>query len=175
MQNRFILTIIGLILISSTGFLVYKTKEPIVLPMEAETIEVLQGRTGQVPQLTQTIQQSTINRVDDSEDEDEWEDDPKSSQSVPSSTPTSTQQTGASGSSVTLSQIALHNSRTSCWTAINGSVYDLTSWIPNHPGGEDAILYLCGIDGSDGYNAQHGGKSKPASILAGFKIGTFAK
>lgn len=78
-------------------------------------------------------------------------------------------------SNITLAHIALHNSRTSCWTAINGSVYDLTSWIPNHPGGESAILSICGTDGSNAYNNQHGGESKQASILIGFKIGTLTQ
>ena len=76
---------------------------------------------------------------------------------------------------ITLAQVATHNSRTNCWSAINGSVYDLTSWIPNHPGGEGAITGLCGIDGSIRYNSQHGGKSKPAMALAGFKVGVLAK
>ena len=78
-------------------------------------------------------------------------------------------------SGITLTQIAQHSSRSSCWSAINGGVYDLTSWIPNHPGGEQAIMSLCGIDGSNGYNGQHGGSSKTARILGGFKIGTLAK
>lgn len=76
---------------------------------------------------------------------------------------------------IPLSEIAAHNSRTSCWSAVNGGVYDLTSWIPNHPGGEEAILWMCGIDGSSGYNAQHGGSSKPARMLGGFKIGALSK
>lgn len=75
---------------------------------------------------------------------------------------------------ITLAEVATHNSRNSCWSAINGSVYDLTSWIPNHPGGEQTILSLCGIDGSSGYNGQHGSKSKPARVLGGFKLGILA-
>lgn len=95
---------------------------------------------------------------------------------IPTSAPAQTASTTQSTSSgITLAQIAKHNSRTSCWSAINGSVYNLTSWIPNHPGGEQAILSLCGIDGSSGYNTQHGGSPKPAQMLAGFKIGVLAK
>ena len=86
-----------------------------------------------------------------------------------------TQQPPTSGADITLSQIVAHNSRVSCWSAINGNVYDLTSWIPYHPGGEQKILSLCGIDGSNTYNAKHGGQSKQAAILAGFKIGILAK
>lgn len=71
----------------------------------------------------------------------------------------------------TLEQISAHKDASSCWTAINGGVYDLTSWIPNHPGGEQTILSLCGIDGSAGYNGQHGNSKKPAKVLGGFKVG----
>ncbi|HBW74297.1 MAG TPA: hypothetical protein DEF59_03490 [Candidatus Magasanikbacteria bacterium] len=45
----------------------------------------------------------------------------------------------------TLKQIAVHNSATSCWTAVNGNVYDLTPWISQHPGGDGAILSMCGL------------------------------
>jgi cytochrome b involved in lipid metabolism len=71
----------------------------------------------------------------------------------------------------TLTQIAVHKDASSCWAAINGNVYDLTAWIPPHPGGSDAILGLCGKDGSDAFNAQHSGNSKVERILASFKIG----
>ena len=72
---------------------------------------------------------------------------------------------------ITAAAIAMHSSYTSCWSSINGNVYDLTSWIPQHPGGPQAILQLCGTDGSAKFNAQHGGQALQAKILAGFKIG----
>lgn len=75
---------------------------------------------------------------------------------------------------LTLSVVATHASRSSCWTVINGTVYDLTSWIPQHPGGESAILRLCGVDGSARYNAQHGGGKKQEAILLGFALGPLA-
>ncbi len=76
---------------------------------------------------------------------------------------------------VTLADIAKHADRSSCWSTINGGVYDLTAWIPKHPGGEQAILSICGIDGSARFNAQHGGASLQQKILAGFKIGTVSQ
>jgi len=72
----------------------------------------------------------------------------------------------------TLADVATHNTATSCWSAINGGVYDLTSWINQHPGGAQAILGLCGRDGSAAFNDQHGGQRRPANELAGFQIGT---
>lgn len=77
-------------------------------------------------------------------------------------------------SGITLAEVSAHSSRTSCWSAINGNVYDLTSWIPKHPGGEQAILGICGIDGSSKFNGVHGGAARQAAILAGFKIGVLA-
>jgi cytochrome b involved in lipid metabolism len=48
---------------------------------------------------------------------------------------------------ITLEQVALHSSEDDCWTIINGSVYDITNYIPRHPGGDD-ILLACGTDGT---------------------------
>lgn len=76
---------------------------------------------------------------------------------------------------ISATEVAMHNSRQSCWSTINGSVYDLTSWIPKHPGGELAILGLCGIDGSGKFTRKHGGSSKQEMILSGFKIGSATK
>lgn len=72
----------------------------------------------------------------------------------------------------TLADVATHNSATSCWSAIDGNVYDLTSWVNSHPGGKAAILMICGKDGSPLFNSQHGGDRKPANILVKYKIGT---
>lgn len=91
-----------------------------------------------------------------------------------SSSPTTTPATQSSGG-YTMAVVAAHNSRTSCYTVINSNVYDLTSWIGQHPGGQEAILSLCGKDGSAAFNTQHGGDRRPANELAGFKIGVLAK
>lgn len=74
-----------------------------------------------------------------------------------------------------MSEVAKHNSSSSCWSVVGGSVYALTSWIPNHPGGEGAILSMCGKDGTDLYNGQHGGSRGPARVLSGFKLGELSK
>ena len=84
-------------------------------------------------------------------------------------TPTSTAQT------YTLADVTKHATQADCWTTVNGSVYNVTSWIAKHPGGAQAIIGLCGIDGSDAFNGQHGGQRRPANELASFKIGTLAQ
>lgn len=75
----------------------------------------------------------------------------------------------------TLADVAAHNEEASCWTAINGQVYDLTAFIKKHPGGDRNILRICGIDGSQAFNAQHGGKTRPEETLAWFEIGTLSQ
>ncbi len=74
----------------------------------------------------------------------------------------------------TLAEVALHASSSSCWSVVNGGVYDLTNWIKQHPGGADKIIAICGKDGSASFNSQHEGAPKQANILAGFKIGVLA-
>ncbi|HEY4494024.1 MAG TPA: cytochrome b5 domain-containing protein [Candidatus Paceibacterota bacterium] len=97
------------------------------------------------------------------EDEGEEEDDAPVSAPAPSPTPVAGE--------YTMAQVATHNSKSDCWTAINGSVYNVTPWIDLHPGGSEKILSLCGKDGSAAFTTQHSGQSRPASELAAFKIG----
>jgi cytochrome b involved in lipid metabolism len=85
---------------------------------------------------------------------------------------TSTSTTASLLPTYTMTDIRFHNSTTSCYTAINGGVYDLTSWINQHPGGKENILNICGKDGSVPFNKQHKGESKPEKKLTTFKIGT---
>lgn len=47
----------------------------------------------------------------------------------------------------TLEEVAANSSESSCWTIINGSVYDITSYLSRHPGG-NVILEACGTDGT---------------------------
>lgn len=94
----------------------------------------------------------------------------------------STQDATSSGSSgatatqsYTMAQVEQHNSATSCWSAINGDVYDLTNWIDQHPGGPEHILAICGTDGSASFNAQHAGDAQVEATLQQFYIGTLAR
>lgn len=85
-------------------------------------------------------------------------------------TTTSTQQTTSTATSATgtktytLADISSHNSRSSCWMAIDGSVYDVTSFISSHPGGSQ-ILRGCGIDATTLFNTK-GGRGEPHSSRA---------
>lgn len=74
--------------------------------------------------------------------------------------------------SYTLEQVAEHGDQESCWTTIDGTVYDLTDWISKHPGGAGNILKICGIDGTETFRGQHGENQQQANVLEGYEIGT---
>lgn len=69
-----------------------------------------------------------------------------------------------------LSLVASHADATSCWTVISGNVYDLTSWIGKHPGGDKAILASCGIDATEMFNGKHGMDPKKWEGLENFRV-----
>ncbi|BBH08349.1 cytochrome B5-like protein [Prunus dulcis] len=47
-------------------------------------------------------------------------------------------------------EVSLHNKRTDCWVIIKDKVYDVTSYVEEHPGG-DAILDHAGDDSTEGF------------------------
>ncbi|KFK40765.1 hypothetical protein AALP_AA2G038000 [Arabis alpina] len=67
------------------------------------------------------------------------------------------------------SEVALHNKRHDCWIIIKDRVYDVTSYVEEHPGG-DAILDHAGDDSTDGfYGPQHA--TRVFDMIEDFYIG----
>ena len=91
---------------------------------------------------------------------------------TPSPTPTAEVTTQAG---YTMEKVRENNSASSCWSIINGNVYDLTKWISSHPGGRSAITGICGRDGTSTFNGRHRGDGGPASVLTGYLLGPLAK
>ncbi|OBZ78072.1 putative acyl-CoA synthetase YngI [Grifola frondosa] len=46
----------------------------------------------------------------------------------------------------TVEDVATHCSSSNCWVTRNGKVYDVTRFVPDHPGGDDLILNYAGKD-----------------------------
>ena len=92
-----------------------------------------------------------------------------------SSTPTPTPVVTPTPTGYTMAQVRANNTAKSCWTAIDGYVYNLTNWISAHPGGSGAIMFLCGTDGSNAFKAQHENQSKPAVRLDTYRLGPLNK
>ncbi len=65
---------------------------------------------------------------------------------------------------LTLADIAPHNTASDCWSAINGKVYNLTPFIPIHPGGQ-AIVKACGKDGSALFNNEEGHANPQTQVV----------
>ncbi len=176
MKNKTISVIAGVILVIIVGTLVYLEK--------ASRIPVSYSPTTETPATTVTSPTTSVVTTGTTKPVTSLPTTPKSGSGTPvSSTPTPTPAPTPTPTpaptpvqvGITLAQVSQHNSRTSCWSAINGIVYDLTSWIPNHPGGEGRILKICGKDGSSSYNGEHGGSSRIGIILEGFKLDVLAR
>ena len=75
----------------------------------------------------------------------------------------------------TMERVKANGTSSSCWTVINGYVYDLTKWIGSHPGGSGAITSLCGTDGTSEFLAMHRGQGKPEARLSGYALGKLEK
>lgn len=71
-----------------------------------------------------------------------------------------------------IEDVGEHATKEDCWTTINGSVYDLTSWVAVHPGGPAKIIGLCGRDGTDAFVKKHSDSSKAQAALILLKIGS---
>lgn len=94
---------------------------------------------------------------------------------TPTPTPTVTATPTLTIAGYTMAQVRANNTARSCWTAIDGFVYNLTSWISSHPGGSGAILFLCGTDGSNAFKAQHENQARPAVRLDSYRLGPLNK
>jgi len=90
---------------------------------------------------------------------------------VPVDTKTAVTSPSVRANIFTVADIAKHNIRTDCWSTINGSVYDLTSFVDRHPGGAKKIMMICGVDGSGLFDTQHNGSSVAQASLGLLKIG----
>ncbi len=59
----------------------------------------------------------------------------------------------------TLAEVAVHNNASDCWLVASNKVYNVTSFIASHPGGEK-ILNGCGKDMTEFFNTKHMKQSK---------------
>ncbi|WRX13352.1 Cytochrome b5-like heme/steroid binding domain - like 5 [Theobroma cacao] len=63
----------------------------------------------------------------------------------------------------TMQEASQHNSKEDCWVVIDGKVYDVTSYLDEHPGGDDVVLASTGKDATDDF--EDAGHSKSAKEL----------
>jgi hypothetical protein len=94
---------------------------------------------------------------------------------TPTQTPTQAPSETPVASVLSLELVAQNNVPESCWTVVNDNVYDLTSWIAQHPGGSADIIRMCGLDATANFERQHGGEGRPASSLEAYLLGALGQ
>ena len=71
----------------------------------------------------------------------------------------------------TLAEIKKHNKKGDAWTLIENKVYNISSWIPKHPGGE-IIMQAVGKDATQLFNSRGHPSYVKKTILPKYYIGT---
>eukprot|EP00510_Aplanochytrium_minuta_P000552 CAMPEP_0184015404 /NCGR_PEP_ID=MMETSP0954-20121128/6287_1 /TAXON_ID=627963 /ORGANISM="Aplanochytrium sp, Strain PBS07" /LENGTH=72 /DNA_ID=CAMNT_0026296175 /DNA_START=435 /DNA_END=653 /DNA_ORIENTATION=- len=69
-----------------------------------------------------------------------------------------------------MDEVKKHTSADDCWIVIKGNAYNVTEFLPDHPGGKKAILMYAGKDATEEFEMLH----KPDIIdkyASGLKVG----
>ncbi|GAB4840134.1 Cytochrome b5 isoform A [Ancistrocladus abbreviatus] len=69
-----------------------------------------------------------------------------------------------------MQEVSQHNTKDDCWVVIDGKVYDVSSYLDEHPGGDDVVLEVTGKDAKEEF--EDAGHSKSArELMETFFIG----
>jgi cytochrome b involved in lipid metabolism len=71
---------------------------------------------------------------------------------------TQQQNPSASKKDYSLKEVASHNTAADCWMAIHGKVYDVTTYLPDHPSRPEVIERWCGKEASEAYDTKTKGR-----------------
>ncbi len=102
---------------------------------------------------------------------------PSTNSGSPSPSPAGSGSTSASGS-YSASEVAKHATADDCWLIVDGGVYNVTSFVNEHPGGPDRITNFCGKDASAPFHQKPNGQphsQRASDILKTLQIGTLSK
>lgn len=67
--------------------------------------------------------------------------------------------------------VAKHNTPESCWVCLYGDVWDVTEFLPSHPGGSKIILKLAGRDATEEYDPIHPPGTLESNLKPSAKLG----
>jgi cytochrome b involved in lipid metabolism len=75
-------------------------------------------------------------------------------------------------------EVARHAVEADCWMAINGGVYDLTTYLPDHPSRPNIVLPWCGKEATEAYKTKTKGRphsTQADQMLPTYRIGALEK
>ncbi|KAI0483218.1 FMN-dependent dehydrogenase [Xylariaceae sp. FL0804] len=72
---------------------------------------------------------------------------------------------------ISAEEVAKHTTAESCWVVLYGNVYDITEFLPSHPGGSKVILQLAGTDATDEYDPIHPPGTLEANLRPEARLG----
>ena len=81
---------------------------------------------------------------------------------------------GSEKKAFTLGEVKKHNKKNDAWTIIENKVYDITTWIPTHPGG-DVILKAVGKNGTRLFKSVNHPSFVKENVLPKYYIGNLSK
>jgi len=64
-----------------------------------------------------------------------------------------------------MSEVNQHNTDHDAWIVINNVIYDISTYLPTHPGGAALITGLCGRDGTQAFYRSHSNIVKAEEVL----------
>merc|ERR1719386_592936 len=65
------------------------------------------------------------------------------------------EKSGGGGGGMTMEEVAKHNKKGDCWVVLSGRVLNVNKFLPEHPGGELAILTFAGKDATEEFDMIH--------------------
>ncbi|KAK9434209.1 FMN-dependent dehydrogenase-domain-containing protein [Lipomyces doorenjongii] len=73
---------------------------------------------------------------------------------------------------LTLDEVSQHKTARSCWVIIRNTVYDVTDFLPDHPGGSRSILRFAGKDATTDFEGIHPPGTLEERLPESAKLGT---
>ncbi|EFR04975.1 cytochrome b5 [Nannizzia gypsea CBS 118893] len=74
----------------------------------------------------------------------------------------------------TLKEVAAHSTKKDLYVVIHEKVYDCSSFVDEHPGGEEVLLDVAGQDSTEAFE-DVGHSDEAREILEGIKVGTLKR
>lgn len=75
---------------------------------------------------------------------------------------------------VSAEELARHGSPGDCWLAVEGGVYDVTSYVSSHPAPERVLTDWCGKEATEAFRTKGAGRphgEEARALLETFRVG----